>query len=273
MLTTATHDTKRGEDARMRLAVLSEIPEEWRRRVSIWLRLNKLKRGEIDGAPVPVRNDEYYFYQTVVGAWPLDLDPTDSDAVAAFAERINGAMIKAVREGKEQSSWGNPNAAYEAALARFVASALDASRANPFLSDLAAFVGRIARLAALNSLAQTTLKLTSPGVPDIYQGCELWDFSLVDPDNRRPVDFAARRRLLAQLRAAFEQDTDRLAAMLRDWQDGREKLFLLWRLLALRTDQPELFANGTYAPLSGVGETLGACLRLPSALTTEKASP
>jgi (1->4)-alpha-D-glucan 1-alpha-D-glucosylmutase len=255
MLTTATHDTKRGEDARMRLAVLSEMPEEWRRRVAIWLRLNRLKRGEIDGAAVPVRNDEYFFYQTMVGAWPLDLDPGDAGAVAAFAERINGTMIKAVREGKEQSSWGNPHAAYEAALTRFVTSALDASRANPFLTDLVAFVERIARFAALNSLAQTTLKLTFPGVPDIYQGCELWDFSLVDPDNRRPVDFAVRGRLLSQLRAAFaEPNGDRLSALLRDWRDGREKLFLTWRLLAWRAEQPELFANSAYTPLTVSGE-------------------
>jgi (1->4)-alpha-D-glucan 1-alpha-D-glucosylmutase len=163
-------------------------------------------------------------------------------------------MIKAVREGKEQSSWGNPHAAYEAALTRFVTSALDASRANPFLTDVAAFTDRIARFAALNSLAQTTLKLTSPGVPDIYQGCELWDFSLVDPDNRRPVDFAFRRQLLSQLRAAAaEPDRDRLAALLRDWRDGREKLFLTWRLLAWRAEQPELFSSGTYTPLTASG--------------------
>ena len=254
MLTTATHDTKRGEDARMRLALLSELPEDWRRRVALWSRLNRLKRGEIDDAPVPARNDEYFFYQTMVGAWPLDLDPTDTGAVASFAERIANTMIKAVREGKEQSSWGNPNAPYEAALTRFVASALEASHANPFLSDVAAFVGRIARLAAINSLAQTTLKLTSPGVPDIYQGCELWDFSLVDPDNRRPVDFVARRRLLAEMRTAFsEPGAATLEALTREWRDGREKLFLLWRLLALRADDPVLFATGDYTPLAASG--------------------
>jgi (1->4)-alpha-D-glucan 1-alpha-D-glucosylmutase len=249
MLATATHDTKRGEDARMRLALLSELPREWRRRVVLWFRLNRLKRGEIEGRPAPARNDEYFFYQTLVGAWPPDLDPADTGAVAAFGERVAATMIKAVREGKEQSSWGNPNALYEAALQRFVASALDASHPNPFLADLAAFVARISRLSAINSLAQVTLKLTSPGVPDIYQGSELWDLSLVDPDNRRRVDFAARRRLLAEMRASASGAIPDPSA----WADGREKLFLLWRLLALRADRAELFASGGYAPLPASG--------------------
>ena len=254
MLATATHDTKRGEDTRMRLVVLSEVPEEWRRHVLLWLRFNRLKRGEIDGMPAPVRNDEYFFYQTVVGAWPLDLDPTDAGAVSGFAGRIEETMIKAVREGKEQSSWGNPNAAYEAALRRFVASAVDASHANPFLSDLAGFVERIGRPAAISGLAQTALKLTCPGVPDIYQGCELWDFSLVDPDNRRPVHFESRRRLLAQLRRAFAREPRAaLEELAREWRQGHEKLFLLWRLLALRADRAELFASGDYLPLSATG--------------------
>ncbi|MBV9522888.1 MAG: malto-oligosyltrehalose synthase, partial [Alphaproteobacteria bacterium] len=254
MLTTATHDTKRGEDARARLALLSELPGEWRRRVTLWLRLNRLRRGEIDGAPAPRRNDEYLFYQTVLGAWPLDLELADAAGVAALAERVCAAMIKSVREAKEHSSWGNPNEAYEATLTRFIASALDASRPNPFLAELADFVERLARLGALNSLAQTALKLTSPGMPDTYRGGELWDFSLVDPDNRRPVDFERRQRMLAELRRDFAaQAQGDLAMLARNWRDGREKLFLIWRVLGCRAAHPELFAEGEYLPLAAAG--------------------
>jgi len=251
MLATATHDTKRGEDARARLAVLSELPGEWRRRVTLWLRLNRLRRGEIDGVPAPSRRDEYLFYQAALGAWPPGLEPTDAPAVAALAERVAAAMIKAVREAKEQSSWGNPNEAYEAALRRFISGALDASHPNPFLADLAGFVGRIARLGALNSLGQTALKLTSPGVPDIYQGGELWDFSLVDPDNRRPVDFARRRGMLAGVESAPPL---RPGGAGDAWRDGREKLYLVHRLLHVRAAHPALFGEGAYLPLAAEGE-------------------
>jgi (1->4)-alpha-D-glucan 1-alpha-D-glucosylmutase len=254
MLTTATHDTKRGEDARVRLALLSELPVEWRRRIGLWYRVNRRWRGKVDEQAAPSRNDEYLFYQAVVGAWPLGLDAADVAGVRFLAERMEAFMLKAVREGKEQSSWGNPRADYEAALGRFVEKTLDASRPNPLLVDLAAFVTRIARLGAINGLAQTTLKLTSPGVPDIYQGCELWDFSLVDPDNRRPVDFALRRHLFDNLRARFETDEEiDLAPFQSAWQDGREKLFLTWRVLRYRAAQPELFAEGGYVGLATEG--------------------
>ena len=243
MVTTATHDTKRGEDARMRIALLSEMPREWGRRVAQWLRLNRRHRSEIDGHPEPDRNVEYLFYQMLVGAWPPGLDPPDAEAVAALAERIDGAMVKSVREGKERSSWSYPNAAYEAGLQRFVRGVLDATRPNPFLVDFAAFVGLLARPAAVASLAQLVLKLTVPGVPDIYQGGELWDFSLVDPDNRRPVDWAERRRLIDEVSDAS------LAELTDAWQDGREKLFATGRLLKLRQARPALFATGDYQPL------------------------
>jgi len=199
MLTTATHDTKRGEDARLRIALLSEMPREWGRRVTHWLRLNRRHRAERGGEPVPDRNIEYLFYQMLVGAWPVGLDPADMAAVAELTERIEAAMIKSVREGKEQSSWSYPNMDYEAGLTRFVRGVLDPARPNPFLADFADFIGMLARPAAIASLAQLVLKLTVPGVPDIYQGGELWDFSLVDPDNRRPVDFAQRQRLLDEV--------------------------------------------------------------------------
>src|SRR3954447_5750117 len=255
MLTTATHDTKRGEDARLRIALLSEMPREWGRRVAGWIRLNRRHRGEIDGEDVPDRNIEYLFYQMLVGVWPPGLDsrlePDDVKAVSALAERVDAAMVKSVREGKQRSSWSYPNAAYEAGLTRFVHGVLDAARPNPFLVDFAAFVAQLARPAAIASLAQLALKLTIPGVPDIYQGGELWDFSLVDPDNRRPVDWSERRRLLDKLSDAS------LAGLAEHWHDGREKLFATARLLGLRRARPALFAAGDYQPLE-IGEGLNS---------------
>jgi (1->4)-alpha-D-glucan 1-alpha-D-glucosylmutase len=256
MLASSTHDTKRGEDARARLALLSEQPREWGRRVTLWARLNRLRRGEVDGAPAPDRNDEYFFYQTVAGAWPLDLRPDDAAGLAAFAERVHATMTKAVREAKEHSSWSNPNAEYEAVLGRFVAGALDGSRPNPFLQDMHGFVENLARAGAINSLAQTLIKLAAPGVPDTYQGGELWDFSMVDPDNRRPVDWTARRRLLDELRERFGDrpiDRQAFAELAAHWRDGREKLFLTWRALALRRERPALFTAATYVPLQTAG--------------------
>jgi (1->4)-alpha-D-glucan 1-alpha-D-glucosylmutase len=248
MVTTATHDTKRGEDGRVRLALLSEIPRDWGRRVAQWVRLNRSRRSEIDGEIVPDRNVEYLFYQSLFGAWPPGLDPSDMEGMKGLAERLDTYMIKAVREGKEQSGWSNPNAVYEAALQRFVQMVLDVTRPNPFLLEFHSFVESVARLGAINSLSQLVLKLTVPGVPDIYQGGELWDFSLVDPDNRRPVDWHARRALLDEIARASVAD------LARDWQDGREKLFCVRRLMELRRSHPELFAEGDYQPIEVDGE-------------------
>jgi (1->4)-alpha-D-glucan 1-alpha-D-glucosylmutase len=247
MITTATHDTKRGEDARLRLALLSEIPRDWARRVSRWLRLNRRHRSEVSGELVPDRNVEYLFYQTLVGVWPPGLSPQDSAAVGALAERVEEYMIKAVREGKEVSSWANPDSTYEAGLLRFIRGVLDPSRANLFLADLHAFVELLARPGAIASLAQLVLKLTVPGVPDIYQGGELWDFSLVDPDNRRPVDWERRRALLHEVEGV------NCVAPAGDWREGREKMFVTHRLLELRRRRPELFALGDYMPLEVTG--------------------
>jgi (1->4)-alpha-D-glucan 1-alpha-D-glucosylmutase len=252
MLAGTTHDTKRGEDARARLALLSEIPREWDRRVTLWARLNRLRRGEVGGEAAPDRNDEYFFYQTLVGAWPLDLAPDATDQVARFAERVQATMTKVVREAKVRSSWSNPNADYEAALGRFVAGALDASRPNPFLAEVCGFVGALARAGAINALAQTLIKLTAPGVPDIYQGSDLWDFSMVDPDNRRPPAWDLRRQLLAELGARYANrplDDADFAALAQAWRDGREKLFVIWRTLRFRAAEPALFAQGSYQPL------------------------
>jgi (1->4)-alpha-D-glucan 1-alpha-D-glucosylmutase len=248
MVTTATHDTKRGEDSRVRLALLSEMPREWGRRVTQWIRLNRSRRSEVDDEIVPDRNVEYLFYQTLLGAWPTGLAPSDADGMKSLAERIEAYMIKAVREGKQQSSWSNPNATYEAALQRFVQTVLDATRPNPFLIEFHTFVESLARSGAISSLSQLVLKLTVPGVPDIYQGGELWDFSLVDPDNRRPVDWSTRRALLDEIAGAS------VAVLTENWRDGREKLFIARQLLELRRSQPELFAEGDYQPLEVEGQ-------------------
>jgi (1->4)-alpha-D-glucan 1-alpha-D-glucosylmutase len=243
MLTTATHDTKRGEDARIRIAMLSEMPTQWAHFVMRWLRFNRSRRSELDGDVVPDRNVEYLFYQTLVGVWPPGLALADAEGIRTLAERVGAYMTKAVREGKVESSWSNPNAPYEAALKRFVAAVLDASRPNPFLTDFHAFIELLTRPAAIASMAQLVLKLTAPGVPDIYQGCELFDFSLVDPDNRRPVDWERRQSLLDRIGNAAPGD------LAEAWQDGREKLFVTIRLLALRRADPALFATGSYQPL------------------------
>jgi (1->4)-alpha-D-glucan 1-alpha-D-glucosylmutase len=247
MSATATHDTKRGEDARIRIAMLSELPRHWGRSVTRWFRFNRSRRGEIDEEAVPDRNTEYLFYQTLVGVWPPGLRTGDAAAIAELTVRVRAYMVKAVREAKLHSSWSNPNEAYEAALERFVTTVLDVSRPNAFLSDFCTFIEPIERPAAIASLAQLAIKLTVPGIPDTYQGCELWDFSLVDPDNRRPPHWSQHQRLLAGLANALPE------TLHHQWQDGREKLFLTRRLLDLRREYPELFAEGDYQPLYGEG--------------------
>jgi (1->4)-alpha-D-glucan 1-alpha-D-glucosylmutase len=241
MLTTSTHDTKRGEDTRARLAVLSEMPDRWEEKVLEWSRLLR-----VPGEAAPSRNDEYAFYQLLLGAWPPELtgvDPLDGDGVAAFRERIDGAMLKSIREAKVRTGWATPDAAYETAMADFIARALDVSEPNPFLKSFLPFQAEVAEFGVRNSLVQTVLKLTLPGMPDIYQGAELWDFSLVDPDNRRPVDFAERERLLE---AVADADP---ATLLDEWRDGGVKLAIVSRLLAARREHRALFDLGDYEPV------------------------
>jgi (1->4)-alpha-D-glucan 1-alpha-D-glucosylmutase len=253
MSATATHDSKRGEDGRIRIAMLSELPEEWGRRVSRWLRINRSRRGDVDGDTVPDRNTEYLFYQTLVGAWPPDLEPADA-GVKALAERMAAYMVKAVREGKEVSSWSNPNQVYENALGRFVEAVLDNARPNAFLADFHGFIEKLSRPSAVSSLAQLTIKLTAPGLPDIYRGCELWDFNLVDPDNRRPVDWSWRGELLDAVATANPGEVS------AQWRDGREKLFVTHRLLRLRQQYPALFSEGEYVAVCGEDEGRAAHL-------------
>jgi (1->4)-alpha-D-glucan 1-alpha-D-glucosylmutase len=246
MLAIATHDHKRGPDVRARIAALSEMPAEWRRRVRRWATLNRFKRQEVDDQRVPGRNDEYLLYQTLVGAWPFEITAPDDPGLSDFAERIVGYMIKASREAKVRTSWTAPDTDYEAGLERFIRRVLDPQDSRVFLSDLLPFQAKVALIGAVNGLAQTLLELTAPGVPDTYQGAELWDPSLVDPDNRRPVDY--------DLRARFLQQQAPVGSLLQGWQDGRIKQHLVARALALRRADPELFASGTYVPLAATGE-------------------
>ncbi|MBA4015807.1 MAG: malto-oligosyltrehalose synthase [Pirellula sp.] len=255
LLTTTTHDTKRTEDVRARIHVLSEIPKQWAAAVSRWNRLTRGWRQDVDGAPAPRPEDEYLFYQNLLGIWPGG--PVDDAARAQLTERLQNYMEKATREAKQNTSWINPNAEYDQAVRQFVAKCLAPGRDNRFLAHFAAFHKRIAAAGYYTALSQTVLKFLSPGVPDIYQGQELWDFSLVDPDNRRPVDYHHRRALLEQVRAGWntrpEQRTEFAAALARAPHDERLKLFVTWRLLTLRSDFAELLRNGDYTPLTVSG--------------------
>jgi len=241
---TSTHDTKRSEDVRARINVLSEIPGEWRKRVARWQRLNRRHRSVVDGAPVPGPAEEYFVYQTLVGAWPITL------------ERFQAYLGKAIREAKLHTSWINPNPRYDAAMLSFAERILDPRRSRQFLGDFALFHARVAHFGAVNSLAQTLIKITAPGVPDFYQGTELWELSLVDPDNRRPVDFATRRRTLDALLAELRSTSD-LAALARDlWkcrEDGRVKMYVIASGLAFRRAHRRLFEVGDYLPVEVVG--------------------
>jgi (1->4)-alpha-D-glucan 1-alpha-D-glucosylmutase len=273
MLSTATHDTKRGEDARVRIHVLSEIPTEWGRRVRRWATLNHRRKVLVNDEPAPTLNDEYLFYQALVGSWPVEFHEAgelDPQAVDAFRERASNYMIKAVREAKTHSSWINPNNDYEEALLSLIGRCLDVSRSNPFIVDFRDFHRQVAVAGMLNSLSQLVLKLTSPGVPDIYQGCEFWDLSMVDPDNRRPVDFTEREQRLAGLADRFEQQGGTIApALLEHWTDASVKLFVIWRLLSLRSEQPLLFRNASYTPIEVTGhcaDNLCAFLRSEGAV-------
>jgi (1->4)-alpha-D-glucan 1-alpha-D-glucosylmutase len=256
MLATSTHDSKRAEDVRARINVLSELPAAWRLGLRRWSRLNRSRKRTVEGKSAPSHNDEYLLYQTLVGTWPLE--PLSDDGLAAFRDRIQTYMTKAVREAKVKSSWINVNAAYEAALSGFIDTLLAKTDGNLFLQDFLSFQRRVAWLGMLNSLSQTLIKLTSPGVPDIYQGNELWDLSLVDPDNRRPVDYEHRSLLLAEMQERLASEGPaavvRACSAVQNWEDGGPKLYLVWRALQLRRDYPQLFSGGDYLPLTAAGE-------------------
>ena len=256
MLGTSTHDTKRGEDTRARLAVLSSMGEEWPRLVQGWSRMLRARRGDVEGTAPPDRNDEYLLYQLLVGSWPTEmLDPSavNAEALGSYAERIRGALEKSMREAKLHSSWSAPDTAYEDAMQGFAADALDPQRAT-FLNAFLPFVERIARLGVDNSLAQTVLKLTLPGMPDIYQGAEMWDLSLVDPDNRRPIDYDRRRGTLQDIERSLAGDRrGTFRRLYANWKDGAIKLAVTAALLDLRARHAALFADGSYDAIEIAG--------------------
>jgi (1->4)-alpha-D-glucan 1-alpha-D-glucosylmutase len=253
MLATATHDTKLGEDVRARINVLSEIPDEWGRDVSKWMRIAKAQRTLVDGEPAPDRTDEYRFYQALIGVWPPDLDVEAKAAPAELVTRLSDYMIKAVKEAKVHTSWLTPNEPYEEALRTFVRRVLTGSSGAKLLTALLPFQRKVAHLGMINSLAQVTLKIGSPGVPDFYQGTDLWDLSLVDPDNRRPVDFDQRIRALNEVDAALTSDPDTRSSTLRDWlehwADGRIKMMVTGAGLRLRRELEDVFLGGDYLPV------------------------
>ncbi len=253
LLATSTHDSKRGEDVRGRINVLSEIPAQWERAIRSWHALNRKWKTTLAGKEAPDPNDEYLLYQTLIGAWPLG--SLDSGKLKAFARRIQAYMEKALREAKVHTSWVSPNAAYEEAVHRFVAHILS-SPENEFVKAFTSFEKTIIRAAILNGLSQVLLKITAPGIPDFYQGSEIWDLRLVDPDNREPVDYRIQESLLARLGAAGQKRNPAhvVAHLLANPNDGGIKLYVTAAGLRFRRERRELFATGEYIPLHAAGE-------------------
>ncbi len=260
LLATATHDHKRGEDTRTRIDALSEMPGLWDRSIRRWNRLNARRKANVDGSVAPTENDEYNLYQAIVGTWPApwlecDLAAIPPDELETYVTRIEAYLLKALREAKFRTSWTNPNENYETATLAFARTILAPKRPTPFLREIQSLARECAISGAIASLAQITLKLTAPGVPDIYQGTEFWDLSLVDPDNRRPVDYAARLATLRdfETRAARGERRELAAELQRTWTDGRIKAYLTWSLLHLRRELPDLFTSGAYQRLETRG--------------------
>jgi (1->4)-alpha-D-glucan 1-alpha-D-glucosylmutase len=265
MLGSSTHDTKRAEDVRARINCLSEMPAIWRKSIQRWSRMNRARRKIVDDLPAPGPHAEYLLYQTLLGTWPV-APPSQADDTQllkalnegifnAYRERIEEYMVKASREAKRRTSWANVNEEYENALRQFIRLSLETREGNPFPTEIGELARRLARFGYLNSLSQTLCKLTAPGMPDIYQGNEIWDWSLVDPDNRRPVDFALRKRLLDEVKGwPAENLSDELGAALESIEDGRVKLHVIWSALQLRAAHEKLFNEGNYIPLKVSGE-------------------
>jgi (1->4)-alpha-D-glucan 1-alpha-D-glucosylmutase len=250
----STHDTKRSEDVRARLNVLSEIPDAWSRAIQRWSQLNAPHRQSVEDQTAPDANEEYLLYQTLLGAWPLE--PHSAAEYESFVSRISAYMEKALHEAKVHTSWINPNTDYDGAVRAFVERILDATVNREFLDDFSDFQRRISHYGLYYSLAQTLLKLTAPGVPDTYQGTELWDFSLVDPDNRRPVDYEHRMRILEELQSGpAAKDVRAFVRGLVDAkEDGRIKMYVTYCVLQFRRQHSSLFSEGTYTPLRCAGE-------------------
>ena len=255
LLATSTHDTKRSEDVRARMVAISEIPELWRRSLQRWRTANRRWKKIVNEAETPAPNEEYLLYQTLLGTWPIAGNGAPEQNVGPeYTQRIQAYMMKALNEAKLNTSWIQPNEKWLAATRDFVAKVLDPTPKNKFLPAFLPIAEEIARFGAINSLAQTLLKLTSPGVPDIYQGNETWDFSLVDPDNRRAVDYRLRAEMLSCLSSKTPEE------LLQNWPDGRIKMFLTQRALRFRNEQVDLFQRGNYLPLHATGAFADCCI-------------
>ena len=249
---TATHDTKRGEDVRARINVLSEIPDEWNKHLKRWFKWNRGKTRQLGGQAAPDRNEEIFIYQTLLGAWPLD-----QSELPEFRNRMREYVLKAAREAKVHTRWVRQNPKQEKALQNFVTAITKKRKENLFLADFRQLQQKIAYFGMLNGLAQTLVKITSPGVPEIYQGCDLWDLRLVDPDNRRAVDYAIRAKFLAEIeqRSQSRDSADEFRKEIAThWQDGRIKLYIIWSVLNLRRKNPLLFQQGSFEPLKVEGQ-------------------
>ena len=255
LLATSTHDTKRSEDVRARMIAISEISETWGRSVRRWRVINRRWKKRIDDAEAPDANEEYLLYQTLLGTWPMQISGEPEEKVSGdYVERIQNYMNKALNEAKLNTSWIQPNEAWLGAMREFAGKILDPTPRNKFLPTFLPVAKDIAPLGTINSLTQTLLKLTSPGVPDIYQGNETWDFSLVDPDNRRPVDYKRRSEMLESLAKAKPEE------LLQNWPDGRIKMFLIERGLRFRNEHVDLFRCGNYLPLRAGGTFADCCI-------------
>jgi (1->4)-alpha-D-glucan 1-alpha-D-glucosylmutase len=260
MNATTTHDTKRSEDVRARISVLSELSDEWETHLNRWSEQNAPHRRTVQGQSVPDRNEEIFLYQTLLGMWPLE-----PSGLTTLVDRLQGYAIKATREAMVHTRWTKPNLPHEEALQNFVAAILNSGPKNSFLGDFLPFQKRVAHYGMINGLSQTLLKISSPGFPDFYQGSELWDLRLVDPDNRQPVDFTHRKNLLQSLKRADRADR---ASLLEDlnhnWQDARIKLFLIWKALNFRRQHADIFSQADFVPLKTTGprkENVAAFLR------------
>lgn len=246
----STHDTKRSEDIRARINVISEMPEEWQQHLTRWAEINLQYKVEVEDVLVPDRNEEYFLYQTLLGLWPLE-----DREFKNLLERLQSYAVKATREAMVHTRWTRPNLPHEEALTKFVASILDSNCNRVFLEDFKSFQKKIAFYGMLNSLSQTLLKLTVPGVPDFYQGSELWDFRLVDPDNRGPIDFSLRAGMLESLIKEAKAESIHVAReVFQSWTDGRIKLYLIWKALTFRRRFGALFSHGEFHPVPIVGE-------------------
>jgi (1->4)-alpha-D-glucan 1-alpha-D-glucosylmutase len=259
LLATATHDTKRGEDVRTRIDALSELPKEWSSALTSWTRRTEPLLRQVDGRAAPDRNERMLFFQTLIGAWP---DPPagtkqrglpPQEELEQLSQRLQQYLVKAAKEAKVNTSWIQENQPWEEALRSFVRDLLALPARHAFWKSFLRLQERCAQIGMHDSLGQLVLKIASPGVPDLFQGCELWDRSLVDPDNRRPVDFELRRKLFRELIEDERSRPELARALYQGWEDGRIKLFVLQAGLRARRERPELFGAGSYQPLEPSG--------------------